>query len=131
EQVDALTATRTGRYAVRVERTPAARWELQRDPATGQLVVVERSGLAPTGTRPLGAATLPALESTWELRPRLFVQVTDFPTFGKGRIVFRDFQTPQGSIPILADAQPLSGVGVAGPDGGPQPYTAAGAAGKP
>jgi hypothetical protein len=129
EQVVEFTVPADGRYAFLVQRTLDNRWEMQPDPVTGQPVVVERTGLAPTGTRPVGAAVLPNLEPAWELKVRLFVQVADPASFGKGRVVFRDYQTNQGSIPILADASRLIGVGAAGLDDGPQPYTAAGAPG--
>jgi hypothetical protein len=129
EQVVEFTVTKPGRYALRVERQLPTRWELQADPATGQAILVERGGLAAKGIRPVDAASLPALEAQWELRPRIFVSVIDQATSAKGRVLFRDFYTNQGSIPILADARSLIAVGAASLADEPQPYTAAGAPG--
>lgn len=129
EQVVEFTIAKAGRYAIAVQRQLPNRWELRKDPATGRPVFVEIAGLASNGIRPASAPSLPALETTWELRPRLFVQVTDQATFGKGRALWRDYQTTQGSIPILADAQTLLSVGAVGLDNGPQPYSAVGAPG--
>jgi hypothetical protein len=129
EQVVEFTIAKAGRYAIRVERTLPKRWELRKDPESQRPILVEATGLAATGIRPVGTGNLPALETTWELKPRLFVEVADFPNFGKGRVVFRDFQTRQGSIPVLADAQRIVSVGAASLADEPQPYTAAGAPG--
>jgi hypothetical protein len=129
EQTVEFTVAKAGRFALRVERILPTRWELRKDPQTGIVALVEVTELASTGIRPVAAGTLPALETTWELKPRIFVQVADPMTFGKGRIVFGDFQTNQGSIPLLADAQTVIGVGAASLAGEPEPFTAAGAPG--
>jgi hypothetical protein len=130
EQIVEFTVPKAGRYALRVERRLPTRWELQKDPETRRTVLVERGGLASVGIRPVDAATLPELEAQWEMRPRIFVSVTDPTAAAKGRVVFRDFATPQGSIPILADTRALIAVGAASLADEPQPYTAAGAPGS-
>jgi hypothetical protein len=129
EQMIEFTAPRSGRYAVRIDRPLPSRWLLETDPATSRPTLVKRPSLAPTGIRPLGAATLSGLETTWELQPRLFVEVIDNPAAARGRPVFQDYATKQGSIPILADARSLLAIGAASLSNQPQPYTAAGAPG--
>jgi hypothetical protein len=129
EQAVDFTVAKGGRVAIQVERTLPERWEFRKDPQTGRLVLVEMKELAASGIRPVGSGTLPALETVLELMPRIFVEVTDPKTFGQGRVVFRNYQTNQGSIPIQADAQRIVGVGAASLANEPEPYTAAGAPG--
>jgi hypothetical protein len=129
EQTVEFTVAKAGRFAVRVERTLPSRWDLRKDAETGKPVLVESTGLASAGIRPVAAGELPALATTWELKPRLFVQPTDPATFGKGRVVFSDYRANQGSIPLLAGSQTVIGVGAAGLSGDPEPFTTAGAPG--
>jgi hypothetical protein len=129
EQIVEFTVPATGRLALRVERPLASRWELEANPATGRPVLVERFGLAATGIRPAGTPSLPALEPNWELQPRIFVSVIDPGAAARGRPVFRDYSTGQGSIPILADTRSLIAVGAADFTGHPQPYTSTGSPG--
>jgi hypothetical protein len=119
-------ADRPGRYAVRVERTPPSRWFVVPDKETGAVEFKQLLELTPTGIRPLGAPTLPAIEKQWELQPRLFIQATEGAAFGHGRPVFRDFVADLGTIPALADSRVLISVGAAGPDGKAEPFSAAG-----
>ena len=82
--------------------------------------------LTPTGIRPLGAPTLPALEKNWELRPRIFVEVIDEANRVQGRAVFSDFATELGGIGLPADARNVISVGAANFKQQPQPYSAFG-----
>jgi hypothetical protein len=129
EQVVEFTAEQAGRYAIRVERQLMTEWVLEQAGKNERPLLVELTGLTSTGIRPAGAPTLPALESQWELQPRLFVEVMDLPSAAKGRAVFRDFSTEQGSIPMLADTRTLVAVGAAKLGGEPQPYSTRGAPG--
>lgn len=115
-----------GRYAVRLERQVPARWTLLVDPRSGREWVGQVSGLTPTGLRPLGVATLPALEKRWELSPRLFVTVADDAAGGKGQVVFLDFPTTLGNVGMPGDARSLVTVGAADLAGRPEPYSAKG-----
>jgi len=85
-----------------------------------------RAGLSPTGIRPLGAPTLPALEKDWELRLRVFVEVLDDANRVQGRAVLADFNTDTGSIGIPMDARNVISIGAAGLDQKPRPYSAYG-----
>jgi subtilisin family serine protease len=105
------------------------RWELRADAATGKAALVKVVEPVATGIRPADAPNLPAVQSQWELRPRIFVSVIDPAMANKGRVVFRDLPTSQGSIPILADTRALIAVGAANWSGQPQPYSATGTPG--
>ena len=85
EHVLEFTVPKAGRYAVRIERQLPTRWALFEDPSSGREGMGLVEGLAPTGIRPLGAATLPELEKKWELRPRLFVSAGDDKVGRQGR----------------------------------------------
>jgi hypothetical protein len=126
EQVVEFTVPQAGRYAVRVERQVPERWALFADPVSGRQGLGLLDGLAPTGIRPLGTATLPELEKNWELRTRLFVSAIDDKVGLQGRPVFADFATDLGTIGMPADARSLVTVGAAGFDNRPQPYSAKG-----
>jgi hypothetical protein len=102
EQTVEFTADPAGRYAVRVE------------------------GRKPAGTRPAAVPTLPILEQTWELWPRLTVEVLDEPSRQAGRPVFLDYFTALGSLGAPADAQGVITVGAADATGNPQPYSTSG-----
>jgi hypothetical protein len=114
-----------GRYALRLERQLGSEWVLVEEP--GKAPVLEQvEGLVATGIRPFGTAGLPLLEKTGELRLRLFLEAMDNDHRGKGRPVFRDFATDQGTIGSPADSREVFTVGAAGLDGKAQPYSAAG-----
>jgi hypothetical protein len=102
EQTVEFAAELAGRYAVRVE------------------------GRKAPGTRPPNVPTLPILEQSWELSPRLMVEVLDEPSRQAGRPVFLDYFTPRGSLGVPADAQGVITVGAADATGRPQPYSTSG-----
>jgi subtilisin family serine protease len=129
EQVVEFTAAKAGRYAIRVERQLPNAWILEQRGKNERPLLIELTNLTATGIRPAGAPALPALESQWELQPRLFVEVMDLASAAKGRAVFRDFSTDQGSIPILADTRSLVAVGAVTLTGERQPYSTRGAPG--
>ena len=113
-----------GRYALRVEQPDPTRWTLNK---VGERFFFElRPALATHGTRPIGAPTLPGVEKTWELRPRLFADVAGEAAL-QGRPVLADFATAAGAVGTPGDARSVITVGAAGLDGKPQPYSAAGA----
>src|SRR4029077_18929711 len=80
-----------GRYAIRIEKQVSSLWLFRPHPQRGTPMYSLLEGLTPTGIRPLGAPTLPALEKNWDLRPRVFVEVLDDANRVKGRAVFADF----------------------------------------
>ncbi|HYT91603.1 MAG TPA: S8 family serine peptidase, partial [Gemmataceae bacterium] len=121
-----FTPAKGARYALRIERQVSAVWKLTFDPATGREGMGQLTGLAPTGIRPLGAATLPELEKKWELRARLFVETIDDTSAREGRPVWLDFATSQGTVGLPGDARAVVTVGAADPNDRPQPYTAKG-----
>jgi subtilisin family serine protease len=104
EQVLEFTVPRAGRYALSVE------------------------GKVPAGIRPAGVASLPAFEKRWELRPRLFIEAVDEASRSKGRPVFEDYATGEGSLGVPADARHVITVGAANGSNKPQPYSARGPA---
>lgn len=122
QRLDFVTNT-PGRYALRVEQPPAARWLLSK--VDDHYYFELKPGDTTTGTRPVGAPNLPGLEKTWELRPRLFVDVNDASRL-QGRPVLADFATAQGAIGMPGDARSVITVGAADLEGRPQPYSAAG-----
>jgi hypothetical protein len=65
------------------------------------------------GIRPRGTPSLPAVEPTWELRPRLFVETLE----GAGRAILRDLATSEGSIGTPGDARRTITVGTVSPEG--------------
>jgi len=119
-----FTVDEPGRYAVQIEHTPQAQWRLLKARDSYRFVLLD--DLKATGLRPLGAATLPAIERTWELQPRLFVDVLDDASRRVGRPLLRDYATAAGSIGVPADAHHVVSVGAAGMDDKPRPYSAAG-----
>ncbi len=126
EQELEFTVDKAGRYALRVERQVGGRWVLAADPDSGASGLAKLTGLVPSGIRPRGSASLPAMEKTSEIRPRLFVEVTDPPSRGKGRPVFLDFATEHGSIGMPADAREVITIAAANLDDKSQPHSAAG-----
>lgn len=105
------TLEAAGRYALRVDRQPATLWITTEDPERKTPVLEQLRDLNPTGIRPHGAPTLPALETRWELRPRLYVTAADEATRSGGRIIFGDFFTEAGSIGLPAGGRGLVSVG--------------------
>jgi hypothetical protein len=124
EQLLDFTVEQPGRYAVQIEHTPQSQWRLLK--AQDAYRFVQLDDLKATGLRPLGTATLPAIERTWELQPRLFVDVLDEPSRRVGRPVLRDYATMAGSIGVPTDAHHVISVGAAGLDDQPRAYSAAG-----
>jgi hypothetical protein len=103
EHVVEFTVEAAGGYAIRVE------------------------GVLPRSTRPLFAPTLPAMERSWELTARLFVESTDAGSRGQGRPVFADFALGLGGLGTPGDAALVRTVGAADNQGRPRTYTAFGA----
>jgi hypothetical protein len=127
EQVLETTLAKGGRYAVRVEKQVNSQWVFVPHPQRKTPMFQLLDGLVPTGIRPLGVPTLPALEKNWDFRPRLFVEVIDDENRLRGRAVFADFTTINGSIGSPADARNVISVGAASLKNTPQPYSAYGA----
>ena len=84
--------------------------------------------LVPYGLKPIGAAELPELERSWELRVRLFVDVLDEKNRVQGRVVLGDYDTDQGSMGNPADSKGVITIGAVDSQGRPM---AAGALGPP
>jgi hypothetical protein len=118
------TTTKPGRYAVRLERMLPARWEVDFDKKTNTPQFLHKTDLVPTGLRPKGAPTLPAIEKQWELMPRLFIQTIEGTH--QGRPVFRDFATGLGSIGVPADGRDVISIGAAAFDGKAEAFSAPG-----
>ena len=123
EQVLDFVVDKPGRYALRVEQGPITRWLLTK--VEERFFFELRPGETTTGVRPVAAPTLAGLEKNWELRPRLFVDVSDAARL-QGRPVLADFATSAGAIGTPGDARSVITVGAADLDGKPQPYSAAG-----
>ena len=125
EQMLEVTIDQPGRYALQVHKLLPTQWTLAIDSVTQRLVMTEVGGLTPTGLRPLGVPTLPGLEKSWELRPRLFVEAVD-ASRQRGRPIFADFASEAGAMPMPADAPGVLSVGAMDLQGRPQTYTPAG-----
>jgi hypothetical protein len=115
-----------GRYAVRIEKQVDSVWLFLPHAERGTPIYRLLEGLTPTGIRPLGAPTLPALEKQWELRTRIHVEILDDANRLQGRAAFADFATDAGSIGLPADARNVVSVGAASFKDRPQPYSAFG-----
>jgi hypothetical protein len=126
EHVLEVPLASAGRYALRVEKQASSQWSFVPHPVRRTFSFNYVAGLAPTGIRPLGTPSLPALETAWELRTRIFVEVLDDANRIKGRAVFADFPTETGAIGIPADARNVVSVGAASLQNKPQPYSAFG-----
>jgi len=126
EHVLEVPIASAGRYALRVEKQASSQWSFVPHPLRRTLSFNYVDGLAPTGIRPLGTPSLPALEKTWELRLRLFVEVIDDANRVLGRAVFADYPTDTGSIGLPADARNVISIGAASLKNRPQPYSAFG-----
>ena len=100
EQTVEVTLPQAGRYALRVE------------------------GTVPASIRPAGVPTIPAIEKSWEMRPRVFIDTLS----GAGRVVLADFATAEGGLGTPADARSAITVGAADASGKPLPSSASGSA---
>jgi hypothetical protein len=121
-----FTADSAGRYALQLEKQGKAQWILVPARRGDQYLLRQVTGLAPTGIRPPGTATLPALELHDQLEPRFFIQAVGGGKTGLGRPVFRDFATDVGTVGTPADARRLITVGAAGLDRRAEAYSAPG-----
>jgi hypothetical protein len=126
EHVLEVPLSEAGRYAIRVEKQVSTQWMFVPHPVRKSPMFHLLENLTPTGVRPLGAPTLPALEKNWELKPRIFVEVIDDANRMQGRAVFADFATEAGSIGVPADARNVISVGAANFKNQPEPYSAFG-----
>jgi hypothetical protein len=102
EQTVEFTVDNPGRYALRVE------------------------GRVPATIRPPNEPTLPSLQKSWELRPRLFVRPLDDSLRPTGRAIFADYATNQGNPGMPADAHAPISVGALDASGRPEPNSAIG-----
>lgn len=124
QQVLDYVVDKPGRYALRIEQPPQARWTLAS--VQDRFVFELKPGETTQGIRPVGAPSLPGLEKTWELRPRLFVDVNNAARL-QGRPVLADFATSAGAVGLPGDARSVITVGAADLNGRAQPYSASGA----
>jgi hypothetical protein len=121
-----FVTAQAGRYAVQIERQRPEQWILVPIPKSDRYVLRRLSDLAPSGIRPLGTATLPALEKQWQLTPRLFLESVSGPAARQGRPVFRDFATDLGTVGEPASGRRVIAVGAASLDKRDEPYSAPG-----
>lgn len=98
-----------GVYAVRVERQLDYVWQIAgiETYETVRPLFELKTGLTPTGLRPVGSPTLPILEKNWEFRPRLYVEAIDPESRLVGRPQFADFTTDQGTLGVPGDSRGL------------------------
>jgi hypothetical protein len=89
EQTLEFTVEPTGRYALRVD------------------------GYVPPTTRPLNAPRIEKADVTWEMRPRIFLDVVGDDFRRQGRAVFIDYPTDLGTLGMPADSNSLLTVGSA------------------
>ncbi len=89
---------------------------------------VQVTGRVPRSIRPANEPTLPILETSWELWPRLFVSVPDESLRTQGRPIFLDYATDLGNLGVPADAQAVISVGAVDGSGRPKPYSSTGPA---
>src|SRR5262249_56256515 len=97
-----------GREALRVEQLRSAHWTMNK--VQERFSFELKPGEITSGTRPVAAPTIPAVDRAWELRPRLFVDVTDAARL-RGRPVLADFATLAGAIGMPCDARSALRVG--------------------
>jgi hypothetical protein len=126
EVVLETTLDQAGRYALRIDRQADTEWTLETHPGRKTPLFKQLQGLNPVGNRPLGAPSIPAAEKSWDLRPRVFVEVVDDANRRQGRAVFQDFATEAGAIGAPADSRGVISVGAANLQGVAQPYSATG-----
>src|SRR5262249_28800290 len=113
-------------FALRVERRRPYQWLIAPNPLTGRLEMGLLEDLVPTGILPLGEPSLPINHKTWELRPRIFVEVIDEASRKQGRPVFADYPVDTGSIGVPGDTRNAITVGAADFKNQPRPYTSIG-----
>jgi hypothetical protein len=95
---------------------------------------VRVQGGVPRSIRPVGAPTLPSLETIWELHPRLFVDALDSPASrapsgaSLGCVVFHDYASSLGNLGMPADARHVESMGATDLFSGPRPYSSGGPA---
>jgi hypothetical protein len=104
EQTVEFAVPSPGRYALRVE------------------------GRVPATIRPASTPTLPAAQTNWELRPRLFVRLLDESVRSPGRVLLADYATAQGNAGVPADAHAVLSVGALNNSGRPEAYSSIGSA---
>ena len=83
-------------------------------------------GWKSSSDQPLGLPSVPAIEQTWDLWPRLFVETLDEPSRLVGRAVWGDYTTDRGTLGTPADARVLFTVGAADLSGRPLAFSTAG-----
>jgi hypothetical protein len=122
-------ARATGTYEIATEFEASA----------GGRFALRVEGALPASTRPAGDATAETAVAV-EIRPRIFVEVIDTASRGKGRVVFADYaggdawppadpaqpSTPFGGVGMPADARNVLTIGAANKDGRAQHYTSVG-----
>jgi hypothetical protein len=121
-----FTADQAGRYALQLQTPAETQWVLVPAPRGDKFFLRRLTGQSPQGIRPLGTATLPALEKHSPLSPRFFVQAVAGPSQGLGRPVFRDYATDLGTVGVPADARRLIAVGAADLEKRPEAFSAPG-----
>jgi hypothetical protein len=102
EQVVEFSVPAAGRYAFRVE------------------------GQVHPGIRPATAPSLPGIEKSWELEPRVFVDVVNDPFKLSGRPLLLDYATNLGTIGTAGDAHGLITFGAADAAGNPESFSSPG-----
>lgn len=127
EHVLDVTIDKKGVYAVRVERQQDYVWLIEGlENEAIRPTFVLKTGLVPTGLRPVNAPTLPILEKNWEFRPRLFVEAIDGESRLLGRPQFADFATNQGSLGSPGDSRGLLAITSVDSRGKTVPYAVVG-----
>jgi hypothetical protein len=102
EQIVEFSVPAAGRYSLRVE------------------------GQVHPGTRPPTAPSLPGIEKSWELQPRVFVDVVNDPLKLAGRPIWLDYATDLGTIGTAGDAHGLITLGAADSAGNPESFSSPG-----
>ncbi|MFO0864396.1 MAG: hypothetical protein U0744_07020 [Gemmataceae bacterium] len=110
EQILEVDLEKAGRYALQIERPLPQRWILGKEDESKRRRFELIEGLTTSGTRPVGTPALPELDATWELRPRLFVEVGDEATRSRGRIVLDDWWSENGALGMPTGAQTVISV---------------------
>jgi hypothetical protein len=90
-------------------------------PKTGGRFALMVLGNVPGSTRPPWSPTVPGHQHAWELRPRIFLEVTDAATKAKGRVVFQDYASEPGGVAMPGDSWAVLTIGSAHPTNRPEP----------
>jgi hypothetical protein len=85
-------------------------------------------GRAPDSTRPPGVPALGPTQRFGEMRPRIFIDVTDGNFRPVGRPVFLDYASDEGTIAMPGDSHQVFTVGAATRSNRPEPFSAPGPA---